>query len=270
MINFEKNKTIQGLWIGGDLSVMERLSITSFLKNGHEYHLYTYSDIRNIPAGTIVRDGNEILSKDRIFTYQSGWGKGSYAGFADLFRIYLMYKKGGWWADTDIVSLKPFDFDEEYVFASSFEGKWGEPANNCTIKMPPNSDIGAYLIEEIEKLNMDKVKFGETGPHLLQKAIKDLSLQEKVAAHDIFCPISWRAVSSKIVYSEKKKKLSDINNMKDFLRPILRPYTRTGGITKRSFALHLWNEIWRNNAIDKNKEYNENCLYEILKARYLD
>ena len=33
------NKVVQGLWIGDRLSVMERLSIASFLRNGHQYHL---------------------------------------------------------------------------------------------------------------------------------------------------------------------------------------------------------------------------------------
>ncbi len=61
------NKIIQGLWIGDRLSTMEALSIKSFLNNGHEYHLYTYSHVDNIPLGTIVKDGNEILPESEIF-----------------------------------------------------------------------------------------------------------------------------------------------------------------------------------------------------------
>jgi hypothetical protein len=33
---------------------MERLSIASFLANGHPYHLFVYNDVRHIPAGVIV------------------------------------------------------------------------------------------------------------------------------------------------------------------------------------------------------------------------
>ena len=47
------NRTIQGLWIGTDLSIMERLSITSFLQQGHDYHLYVYDELPNVPAGTL-------------------------------------------------------------------------------------------------------------------------------------------------------------------------------------------------------------------------
>ena len=46
---------IQGLWIGSELSMMEQLSIASFLKNGHDYHLYVYGDVK----------GKKPLSRDR-------------------------------------------------------------------------------------------------------------------------------------------------------------------------------------------------------------
>ena len=43
---------IQSLWIGKELSVLEQLCICSFLKNGHNFHLYTYEKINNVPDGT--------------------------------------------------------------------------------------------------------------------------------------------------------------------------------------------------------------------------
>src|SRR5207253_1910437 len=56
----ESNRIIQSLWIGSELSVMERMSIISFLRNGHEYHLYTYNDLPNVPDGTVIKDANGI------------------------------------------------------------------------------------------------------------------------------------------------------------------------------------------------------------------
>jgi len=53
----------QGLWIGGELSVLERLSIASFLKNGHRVHLYTYEGVTSAPEGTEVRDGRRNAKK---------------------------------------------------------------------------------------------------------------------------------------------------------------------------------------------------------------
>lgn len=49
---------IQTLWIGDSLSSMERLCLSSFFQNGHEVHLYVYSDVANIPPGIIVKDGD--------------------------------------------------------------------------------------------------------------------------------------------------------------------------------------------------------------------
>ena len=80
---------VQSLWIGGTLSKMEVLSIKSFIENGNEYHLYTYDNVKNIPKGTIIKDGNEIISKEYIFKYCNG----SYSAFSNLFRFCLLHIK---------------------------------------------------------------------------------------------------------------------------------------------------------------------------------
>ena len=36
-----------------------------------------------------------------------------------------------------------------------------------------------------------------------------------------------------------------------------------------TFAIHLWNEMWRLAGQDKNAQYHERCLYEKLKRTYL-
>ena len=71
-----KTDIFQSLWLGKRLSVMEQLSIRSFLDQGYSFHLYTYQDVENIPQGTTIRRGDEILPADEIFCYQSGYGKG--------------------------------------------------------------------------------------------------------------------------------------------------------------------------------------------------
>ena len=84
---------IQTLWIGGSLSLMEQLCVASFIKNGHEFHLYTYGEVLNVPNGAVIKDANEIIPESEIFTYCNG----SYAGFADWFRWALLCKKGNIW-----------------------------------------------------------------------------------------------------------------------------------------------------------------------------
>jgi Alpha 1,4-glycosyltransferase conserved region/Glycosyltransferase sugar-binding region containing DXD motif len=265
----DSNQIIQSLWIGERLSTMEVLSIKSFLQNGHDYHLYVYGDVKNIPEGTTIKDGNEIVPSERIFTYQSGFGKGSHAGFANLFRFYLLKHYGNWWVDTDVICLKHFDFPEDTVISSSFEGKWGALANTCILKLPQESPLLDYLIEKSEDRDLSAISYGDIGPKLLQKAVADLGYKRSMAPYEAFCPITWRAVRKIVYHSEPLTTKRAIEDVKNTLRPFVRPITKPGRITRKSYAVHLWNEIWRQNNFDKDDTFDKNCLYEKLKRRYL-
>ena len=50
------------------LSNLEKLSIKSFIDNGHEYHLYTYGPVKGQSA--IIKDAIDIVRKEEIFTYK--------------------------------------------------------------------------------------------------------------------------------------------------------------------------------------------------------
>jgi hypothetical protein len=56
-------------------------------------------------------DANTIIPWDEVFSYSQsntfGHGKGSYAGFSDIFRYKLLLVHGGWWTDMDITCLSP-------------------------------------------------------------------------------------------------------------------------------------------------------------------
>jgi mannosyltransferase OCH1-like enzyme len=236
------NKVIQGLWIGAELSVMEQLSIASFLRNGHEYHLYVYDNVENIPAGTVVKDANEILPASRIFQYKQ---QPSYAGFSNFFRYKLLLERGGWWSDTDIICLKPFDFPEEYVFATEVCGGL-EVVSSGVIKAPAGSEAMGHAWEVCQTKNPEQLVWGETGPKLAGKTVKKYSLERYVKSHDFFCPLG---------YLEWHR--------------VLEPEPE-GSFIANSHAIHLWNEMWRSAGQDKNASYANNCLYEKLRRRYLD
>ncbi|WP_353572791.1 glycosyltransferase [Candidatus Albibeggiatoa sp. nov. BB20] len=145
---------IQSLWIGDALSPMEQLCISSFLKNGHSFHLYTYDTVKNIPKDTIVMDANEIIPRNKIFKYKM---YDSYAGFANMFRYKLLLEKGGYWVDSDIVCLQPFEQKQAYVLASAKRKKGGLKATNCVMGV---SSAGSELMEycyykSIEKDSQD-------------------------------------------------------------------------------------------------------------------
>jgi hypothetical protein len=255
---------IQSLWIGGQLSNVERLCIQSFIDYGHDFHLYAYEEIKNAPTGTHLFDASAILPQTEIFKFEEGWGKGSVAGFADLFRLLLLQKNGGWWADMDIVCLKALNFDTETILCSSYEGEYGSLANNCVIKSPKNSALLKYCIEYISGLGIKNMSFGEAGPFLFQKAVKELQLEDKVVPYYYFNPIRWRSAGELIL-----GKTSTINKLKEHIRPLFKPDTMKGRkIDAGSYTVHLWNEIWRSNNFNKNGKYSPNCLFEQLKRKH--
>lgn len=238
----DMNRIIQGLWIGSELSVMEQLSIFSFLLNGHDYHLYVYEDVKYIPAGTIVMDASEILPTSRIFQYKH---RSSYAGFSNFFRYKLLLERGGWWADTDTVCVKAFEFPAEYVFSSEINHKGREVVNSGVIKVPPGSEVMEYAWKVCQGKNPARLAWGETGPRLMAKAVKKCGLDNYKTSYQAFCPID---------YEEWCK--------------VLQPGFELL-LTERTYAIHLWNEMWRVAGQDKNAQYHPTCVYEKLKQNYL-
>lgn len=237
----ETNRVVQGLWIGPELSVLEQLSVASFLHNGHEYHLYVYDEPKNVPAGTVVRDAGEILPASRVFQYS---GRPSYAGFANFFRYKLLLERGGWWADLDTVCLKPFDFPDEYVFASELS-KGLAVVTSGVIKAAAGSEVMAYAWGVCRGKEPERLAWGETGPRLMGEAVRRFSLERYRQPCHVFCPLSfpeWR----RVLEPDAELPLDDDTR-----------------------AVHLWNEMWRAAGQDKDAQYPAGCLYERLKRKYL-
>jgi len=251
---------IQSLWIGNKLSTMEQLSMSSFLKNEHAYHLYTYRDVENVPDGVNVKDADEIIPENRIFKYKD---YDSYAGFANLFRYKLLLENGGIWVDTDLVCLRPFDFSADYVFANVLSARpfritrpFGHlrrryHINNWFIKVKPGSDIMDYCYHESLKRNPEQLNWGDTGPRLLRSAVTKFNLQDYASPPEAFFPISarqWRQLINGSYFAKRK-----------WIKA-----------ASSSYGIHLYNEMWRRNSIDKNGRHHSDSIYEQLKNRYVN
>lgn len=234
------NTTVQALWIGQELSLLEQLSIRSFLAHGHGYQIFTYEPPANIPAGVTVCDAAEILPRSAVFEYTN---HKSFAGFANFFRYKLLLERGGWWVDTDIVCVRPFDSLSEYVFASERDGE-KIAVNNGVIKAPAASEVMAYCWNECSNKDPAKLAWGETGPCLLTPAVDRLGLARHVAPPQVFCPFSFREWET-----------------------VLQP--RRPDIGGECAGIHLWNEMWRRAGYDKNASYHPESLFERLKATYM-
>lgn len=101
-------------WGGCDLPPYARLSINSYVKQGHKYLLWTHDDLKNVPDGVIVKDANEIIPR-QAFYERDNWKK--CLSFSDWFRYKLLYERGGWWVDTDAVMMPGAEVPEgEIIF----------------------------------------------------------------------------------------------------------------------------------------------------------
>ncbi|HKP02664.1 MAG TPA: glycosyltransferase [Chthoniobacterales bacterium] len=232
---------IQSLWIGKRLSTMELLSIRSFLYHGHSYELYVYEPVENLPEGAIARDANEILPASRIFQYADFK---SYAGFSNFFRYKLLLERGGWWVDTDVVCLRPFDCPAPYVFASEMIPS-GPVAASAVLKCPAGSEAMAHAWKFCESQNPATLKWGETGPRLVAELISSFSLQKYLYPPEVFCPLSY----------------CDWEQVLQTGRPL--------NLGERSASIHLWNEMWRHAGREKEGDYPWDCLYVRLQKMYL-
>jgi hypothetical protein len=238
------------LWIGGRLSTLERLAIGSFVANGHTLHLYTYAPVEGVPPGVVLRDAREILPESAIFTYGDGMGRGSPAGFANMFRYKLLHDRGGIWCDTDIVCLRAFTFALESPLWVGGERQAPHRAkspgdgiaNACYLQAPAGSDLMRECYEVCAAWDKAAMRWGETGPALVTRLFLERGLVSHVLAPDTICPLDWW-------------------NVRAFVsRPFVPP--------PEAFAVHLWNEMWRQSGLDKDGTFAANGGYETLKRRY--
>jgi hypothetical protein len=256
---------IKTLWIGSSLSPLEQLSLSSFIANGHRVELFVYDDVANIPDGTIIRDANEILSENKIFEYRSAK---SYAGFANWFRYEMLYREGGVWVDTDVVCLKKFDFMDSF-FAGYYSS---EMVNNAVLGAIPELEICKFLASTVENPNAflpfdtwkqkrkkltrrlltgnarSALKWGETGPLGLTRALRHFDLTEHVKPVTAFYPITPSCWAT--IFDET--------------------YPNTESYFPDTYAIHLWNEkMRRKDGFDKHTKFADGSLIEYLKRKYL-
>lgn len=228
---------VQSLWIGDRLSALERLAIGSFLANGHRFLLYTYGSLEGVPPCARLCDAVTVLPQTRVFRYEHGAGCGSYAAFANLFRYKLLFERGGWWVDTDVVCLRTFAFERPHVFG------WEDTQTVCNaIIRAPRGSVLMRDAYEIASQFDGKVEWGTTGPQLLTRLIRSRNQLGSVEPPGTFYPVHFSRVSALV--------------------------TASGHIPPYSHAIHFWNEMWRRRGLEKDGKYDETSVFERLKRMY--
>jgi hypothetical protein len=225
MTENSSSHTFQTFWWGDALSPYEMFCLKSFIDHGHKVHLYTFEPQLDVPEGVLTYDASKVIGRDRFFTYESGDGKGSPAGFANLFRYRLLAEKGGWWIDTDVVCLSSKIPIVDQFFAYQ-DDKF---VNNAVLFFEAQHDVMIRCHSQAEKLG-SSVKFGVTGPRLLTQVLGELGYIDRAYPPSVCYPVHYsRAL--------------------DLLRPS--EATAVLQCIQSSLFLHLWNVRVRRDGIQK-------------------
>jgi len=229
---------IVSLWIGGGLGTIERLSLRSFVANGHPMALYSYGEVAGVPEGVERRDAAEVLPFAMAETLR--YGNGSYALFSNMFRMELQRHSLGMWVDADVVALREVDLDGPFVVGRESD----RFLNGAILKLSPDSPVlrdwlataasgkappwlpfhrapKAWLRQAMgATIHPSELPFGTFGPKSITALAARHGMTDRAQPEPVFYPLHPREAER--LYDPTLK-----------LETIVTPETRT---------IHLWNE----------------------------
>jgi Alpha 1,4-glycosyltransferase conserved region len=176
----------QSFWWGEFLSPYEWLSLKSFIDFGHRFDLYAFDPDIAVPAQVRVRDAAELVNRDEFFVYQDGFGKGSPAAFANMFRYRLLAERGGWWVDTDVICLSD-DIPDYPQFVARQED---DLVNIAVMRFPPRDPVMLRCLE-LTREKGRSVRWGESGPQLLTQVLRESGKTEGIFDSSLCYPIHY-------------------------------------------------------------------------------
>jgi len=237
------------LWCYGDLTALEKLAMVSFVANGFDLKLYTYGKINNLPSGIQQYDAREVIPEHRVFKYKNG----SYAGFSDLFRYAVLCQQGGIWADMDVICLKSIHEFKALGNDGFLVTERAQIENslkvNCNLiyhPEPTSGDIIDLAYAVTDRYQVEKLEWGDCGPKLLTTLVKAYpKLAPKIMKPAFANPIDY--------WDCPKTLLGDSDSL-----------------SKDTFFLHCFNEMWRRQGVDKNQPYPRYSLLGKVLAQYED
>lgn len=205
--------TIVSFW-HGPMSWLEALCIAAFHRHGHRVEVFSFDPIAGLPPTAVWRDAAELMPREALVFYK---GKGTPAVFSDRFRLELMRRKLGIWADLDLYLLGPLAQPEDYLMA------WERPGsvNSAVLYIPPDAPLLDDLLAVFDRDNRpllepflplyrrlevaarrlvgDKVppehlQYGATGPMALTHYVRARGLVDRVKPSTTFYPIPYEAI----------------------------------------------------------------------------
>jgi hypothetical protein len=214
------------LYVGSGLAPHLQACLRSWVDYGHSIDVYTYDKNLPLPPGVTRRDAGEIIASSRVYTYQSGMGKGSVSAFSNEFRYRVCHSRQVIWVDTDVLCLSGQWPEREYQFA--WQSSDQTECNIAVFGAPSDSQLVQASLERIAAVDVTHAEFGQLGPVPFTETLRALGLESYAAPYTDFYPIGY-------------------NECEYFLDPQLREGAE--GKMRDSYAVHLWNEVWTRSRI---------------------
>jgi len=179
------------MWYGSNITKLCEIVISSYLKHGHTFTLYSYDKNIIVPEGTIVKDANEILDVTAVFGERN-----LYQPFSDLFRYKMLMETDYIWTDMDAICLKSDWQIGEYILGEEFLMDKGMKPNNAILRLPKDSPALKFLYENALAYDKNLIDWSlpygtpnTLGPALLETAIEKFDLYKYVLPMEAFYPI---------------------------------------------------------------------------------
>lgn len=229
--------TIVSFW-HGPMSWLEALCIASFHRHGHRVEVYGFEAIPGLPETAIWRDAADILPREDLVFYK---GRGTPAVFSDRFRVELLRRGLGIYADLDVYCVRPMEGPPDYLMA------WERPGsvNSAVLHIPADAPLlddllavfdreGRPLFEPFlplyrrlevaarrlvgDNVPPEHLQYGATGPMALTHYVNARGLAGFVRPAATFYPIPYGAIPSLLVPG---------SSVQDAIRP-------------ETLGIHLW------------------------------
>ena len=132
-----KSNITHSVWIGTELSLMEKLTLKLLLKSGYSPTLWVQSfTVQGIPEGVDVRLlPDDVLKPIRYSGVPhpriKGGGIGSLAHWSDYFAFYALSRFGGIWVQLDVAVCKFIQDSRDYWFTA-----WADNISPVLMKAP--------------------------------------------------------------------------------------------------------------------------------------
>ncbi len=156
-------------WHGDELSPYELACLLSFINQKHDLVIYTYGRIRDLPDSLPVRDAREIIAPDAMQLFAVG-GKPSVSHFTDYFR-FVMFTK----------TRPDLGRHRHHPVEAVHAGRHAQPDGPRDAHQRlhrgaaprPGRPRLAQMIARVETLSTQRLKWGDTGPRLLDVDVRD-------------------------------------------------------------------------------------------------